>query len=299
MLRDKLDQLSVREIGPEATLNLKGKCLKAIDALRRTPAGLESKTVAVKIGADSFEMIDAGAVARSLPYGSFEQLEVQFTLDHLSNGSAFVDIGANVGYYSLAVASRYPASKVMAVEPCSWTFDMLERNIAINSLSNIRAFRTALSDRPGEAKLLINCSGREGFNTIGEATHRYSFVVGQETVVVTTLSELVKKAGWQAVDFVKVDVEGAELKVFEGGSELLTRPDAPTILYESQLQSTSGFGYHPIEIVRLLKSYGYDMYVLDKSFGKQNGYLKPLAGLDRKAVEKDDTSMVASKRKIM
>jgi FkbM family methyltransferase len=302
MLRDKLNQLSVREIGPEATLNLRGKCCQAIDALRPASKGYleqEPATVEVILGSSSFEMDDAGTVARSLHYGPFEPLEVQFTLENLDNGSVFVDVGANTGYYSLAVASMYRGCQVIAVEPCSWTFEILKRNIQINSLSNISAMRTALGDCSGQAKLLLNCSGREGFNTTGKPTHKYSFVVGHETVGITTLSGLLAEMDSEAVDFIKVDVEGAELNVFKGGRDLLSRPNAPTILYESQWQCTRGFGYHPVEIVKLLKSYGYDVYVLDESFGRENRYLKRVDGLDGKAVEGDDTSVVASKRELL
>lgn len=298
MISEKLKMLSVGGIGPDARLNMKGRCLKVIDGLRHAVTGRSSEepaTILARPCGCSFEMLDAGAVSMTLKQGPFEPIEIGFTLESLGEGSVFLDIGANVGYYSLAAASKFPGCSVLAVEPCSWTFEILKRNIELNSFSNIYAFRTALSDYRGEADLKLNSLGREGLNTLGRPTHMDSFVIGFETVDVTTLSDFLASAGHRRPDFVKVDVEGAELHVFRGGAQVFSDPAAPTIIYESQLQSTSGFGYHPSEIVKLLGSYGYKLYVLDEAHGVENRYLKPLDGLGERVVERPDTSVVASK----
>ncbi|MCJ7634361.1 FkbM family methyltransferase [Candidatus Bathyarchaeota archaeon] len=299
---DRLKRLSVQEIGPEATLNLTGKCLRIADTIRRTlgGAGGESvETLDVEIGNTGLKITDTGAVSLALHEGPFEPIETEFTFKNLKDGDVFLDVGANVGYYSLAAASRYPGCRIIAVEPCSWTFKILKRNIELNSFINISPHRTALSDYEGEARLKLNYSGKEGFNTLGRSTHRYSLVVGEETVPVVTLDSFISRLGLGKLDFMKVDVEGAELQVFGGAREILSEPDAPIILYESQLQSTKGFGYHPVEILKLLDSYGYMTYLLDVSFGRGNNYLRPIPCNDEKAVEPQDTSVVASKKGLM
>jgi len=65
-----------------------------------------------------------------------------------------------------------------------------------------------------------------------------------------------------------VDTEGAELLIFQGGRGLLTRENAPLILYEGYSWNTKGFGYHPVEIMWLLQDYGYSLFVLDSQTGK-------------------------------
>ena len=65
----------------------------------------------------------------------------------------------------------------------------------------------------------------------------------------------------------KIDTEGAELLVFRGARELLARPDAPLILYEGGCLS-KGFGYHPVEVLRLLQKCGYGFFVVDSNNGK-------------------------------
>jgi hypothetical protein len=66
----------------------------------------------------------------------------------------------------------------------------------------------------------------------------------------------------------KVDVEGAELLVFRGARGLLARADAPLILYEGYSWCTAGFHYHPVEIMWLLETFGYEIFVLDSCSGR-------------------------------
>lgn len=138
----------------------------------------------------------------------------------------------------------------------------MQENIRLNGLHNVIPIRSALGDYIGEALLWVNAPDKDGFNTIGEPSHPDSQVTGQETVPITTLDTFIEANGISRVDMIKMDAEGAELLVFRGAKNLLQRKDAPLILYESGLCS-KGFGYHPVEIMWHLESYGYSLFILD------------------------------------
>ena len=204
---------------------------------------------------------------RSAEYGAFETQEVRLILRLLGSGRTFLDIGANVGYFALAAAKRDPDALVLAVEPCAETFGTLERNIRLNGLSNVRAVQTALADYVGTAQMNVNAPGKDGLNTLGTPSHVACRVVGQESVPVTTLDNLLASEGVSEVHVMKVDVEGAELLVFRGAQALLSSPSAPIILYEGFAQTMRGFGYGPSEVALLLRDCGYHLLALNSDDG--------------------------------
>lgn len=114
----------------------------------------------------------------------------------------------------------------------------------------------------------MNALGKDGLNTIGRPSHPGCQVVDHETVPITTLDAFIASNGLPRVDVMKVDVEGAELLVFQGGRNLLERRDAPLILYEGFGFLTKGFDYHPAEIMSFLQDCGYSLFVLDDKTGK-------------------------------
>jgi len=193
----------------------------------------------------------------------FERYEITFILQILQPNMTFFDIGANIGFFSLLAGKKEPTASVYAFEPCSWTFGILKRNIALNDLQNVKAYRFALGNKEGKALLKLNAWGLDGLNTIGQPTHPDCRIVGEEEVPLITLDRFIAQHNIQRVDLMKVDVEGAELLVFEGAYQLLSRNDAPLILYEGYSWNTKGFGYHPVEIMWLLKDHGYFLFVLD------------------------------------
>lgn len=179
-----------------------------------------------------------------------------------------MDIGSNVGVYAIAAASKFPSMRAHAFEPCLWTFEVLQENIGLNSLSNVATYRTALGDYTGEAVLNINATWKDGLNTLGRPSHPGCQVVGRETVPITTLDNWIADNGISRVDVMKVDIEGMELLAFKGAKELLQCEDALLILYEGYSFLTSGFDYDPLQTMELLLDCGYSLFVLDTQSGK-------------------------------
>jgi FkbM family methyltransferase len=143
--------------------------------------------------------------------------------------SVFIDIGANIGLYSLKAArlvGRHGA--VVAVEPGRAAADLLERNLALNGFANVRLVRAALADKIGTAALYHTPLGDDpqAFSLLTDGS-----AVEAETVATTTLDALVADAGLATVDCLKIDVEGAEPLVLAGGQATLARW-RPTVIFE-------------------------------------------------------------------
>jgi FkbM family methyltransferase len=197
-----------------------------------------------------------------------ERHEVSFILDVLEPGMIFFDVGANVGLFAISAAKKIGGKGVFAFEPCSSTCELLQRNLLLNRLADVNVVQIALGDSVGEGVLQVNARGKDGLNTLGQATHPSSKVVGQEEVRITTVDVFMKESNLPRVDVMKLDIEGAELLLFRGARELLKRADAPLILYEGFGFLTRGFGYHPVEILWLLESCGYSLFVLNSETGE-------------------------------
>lgn len=138
-------------------------------------------------------------------------------------GATIVDIGANFGVYSLPLARRVaPGGQVFAYEPASEPRALLEKSRALNRLDNLHVIPAAVSDRPREGRLVFGESSE---------LHRLGTDGAGETVAVTSLDEEARLRDWPTVDFVKIDAEGAEHGVLDGGSTFFAR-HSPLVMFE-------------------------------------------------------------------
>ena len=137
----------------------------------------------------------------------FEPLETMVVRKVVKSGDIFLDVGANIGIYSL-IASRLvgPSGIVHAFEPASFAYKMLQDNLAINRAANVLAVQSAVSEQGGEVELRIN--KESGLTSLGETGRGRT--VGTEHVSCLSLDEYVAARQITEVNFLKVDVEGYE-----------------------------------------------------------------------------------------
>jgi len=171
----------------------------------------------------------------------------------LPAGSVICDIGANFGYYSLALAEFLKRDcRVLAFEPSPETRARLERNIALNQLRDtVTVIPCALSDAPGSARMTSR-KGNSGATYIRND--------GETEVEVVTLDDVCARHRLSRLDFVKIDVEGFELKVLKGGERCL-RAFRPILLVELMAEQLERAGTSPAEVATLLRDCGYALYV--------------------------------------
>lgn len=185
-----------------------------------------------------------------------------FTLEKfLKPGDTFIDVGANQGEYSLWAARKVgEKGKVLSFEPMQQLFDQLSENIRLNESfqKTILPIQLGLSDEPGEVKLFTNPGANEGTNTI-YGNDKFSIEVGK--IQLDTLDNQLAKNGISRVNFIKVDVEGAELQVLKGASGTLKK-HRPKLLLEINKDACIAGGYLPEDILELLAPLGYQVFVI-------------------------------------
>lgn len=193
--------------------------------------------------------------------GTFDSLMLTFRDFHgprsgwlqkqLSPGEVVVDIGANIGYYTLEFARTVGAEgRVYAFEPHPENFKMLSKNIEVNGYHNIAPIQAALSDHAGD--LLLEC------NAVNHECHHLSTAAGQRAIRVHTLT-LDEYFGptIPTISLVKLDVEGYELHVIRGMRRLLTANQRIRLVVEFAPKYLRRAGVRPRDLLHELQGLGF------------------------------------------
>jgi len=221
--------------------------------------------------------------------GLYEPNSLLLLADALTPSSVFVDVGANIGLYTLFAASLIGnGGKVMAIEASSREFKRLTDNITLNGLKNIRARHVALYDRPGTVEISIADEQHGGHNTLAQAFVYDSVAkIMTETVVAETLDRLVESERLDRVDLIKLDIEGGELKALKGARETLKRFQ-PVLLIEVIERGLALNGGSVAELEAELVALGYRFWQIDDVTAAR----RPLSSL----AEAQSENIVASVR---
>lgn len=193
-------------------------------------------------------------------FRAYETAETEFLKSVLPEDGTFLDIGANCGWYALALARHRPLAQVHAFEPIPHTHELLQRNIRHNGLGNVEAHRLAFSHREGPLEFLHTprCSGATSLAVAGQPCGAES--LERIPCPGTTLDLFCERNGL-APQVIKCDVEGAELMVMQGAETVLARHQ-PVILIELLRKWARQFDYHPNDVLQLLGRHGYGAYTL-------------------------------------
>lgn len=135
-------------------------------------------------------------------------------------GDTIVDVGAGDGLDSMVFAKAVgPSGKVLAVEAHPATFVLLEQTCRLNGLANVTARQCAVMDRGGTVPIAEEGSHRDTYSVIGgtQSTAR------TKDVPATTLDDLCREHGLSRIDFLKMNIEGAERYALPGAREVLAR----------------------------------------------------------------------------
>ncbi|HMD60081.1 MAG TPA: FkbM family methyltransferase [Opitutaceae bacterium] len=185
-------------------------------------------------------------------HGQHESGTERFILDNLRPGSTLVDVGANVGYFSL-LAAAVGRAKAVAFEPQLPVADLLQRSVSHNRLdASVRVERVALSNARATARM-TSCPGNTGHSRMARAEDKE---LQPYPVPVATLDEWVDEHPAGPVSACKIDTEGTELRVLQGMSRLIDR-EGPAITVEVADDLLADFGASGREIREFLESRGY------------------------------------------
>jgi FkbM family methyltransferase len=199
--------------------------------------------------------------------------------DLVGPGSVCVDVGSAAGLYTL-VLSRLVGStgEVHSVEPLTFAHTRWTRILGSRNGRNVRHHAVALGSEPGSADMSVPI-GRFGPVTGRSFLAWKSSGLGSNaefasqmavTVKIDTLDDLCARAKLERLDLIKVDVEGAELHVLQGGQHAIER-FKPAVLIEIEARHTARYKYTVEEIKDWLLSRGYSMYTWDHGWKKADG----------------------------
>jgi FkbM family methyltransferase len=195
-----------------------------------------------------------GTVVRS---NSYEPHITRLLREHLKEGMAFIDIGANIGYFTMMAASLVgPRGHVLAVEPNPQNVLLLEASRRRNDFSQVAVAQAAASDRM--RILALNSDYSNG--TTSQIEGDLALLALARLVPAFPLSKMIPFS--QSIDLIKIDVEGAEYLALKGATDIIQR-DHPIIASEfspEQMEVISGITGS--EYLEFLKSFGYEFSVL-------------------------------------
>ena len=160
-------------------------------------------------------------VSGALNFGVYEKAETKFFQTACHSGMTFLDVGANIGYYTaLATRAVGPNGKVIALEPDPESFQYLEQTIGANAVGNVLAFPIAASDVPATLPLFISHDNR-GDNRL----YRPGADWPKIEVEARPIDALLAENDIETLDLIKIDVQGYEPKVIAGLRDTIAGDD--------------------------------------------------------------------------
>lgn len=201
--------------------------------------------------------------------------ETPYLADLLSGSPVCLHVGASDGRHSYVMTQVAPQARIYAFEPSAFTFEVLKVCLAWHHIAGqVTPIHAAVSDAPGELLLVTpkKTSGRMG--------RAYAFVateapVGQvrpdledvgvevQPTPVVTLDDYCQGQGIERIDFIRMDIEGAEQKALKGAEHLLDR-DHPHVLLEIHpVMLESRFGGSADAVLEIFQSRGYRMFAVN------------------------------------
>jgi FkbM family methyltransferase len=203
------------------------------------------RTIVLSVPRGGIVEIERGtSITRAaIAQGQFEASEIAVLVGLAKPATVAFDIGANVGLFTVALARAVgPTGRVVAVEPYPPSIEALASNIARNGLDNVTIVRMAVGSAPGTGRILVEAD--PALISVLELAEDEA-----DSVPVTTIDSIWYEMGRPVVSAIKIDVEGSEVSVLRGATNLLAT--GPCVLVETRTSESH------VEAVRLLEAHGY------------------------------------------
>ena len=211
-------------------------------------------------------------------FGKFESEIVDTALKlNLSKKKIIIDIGANIGAQTLQFASQFKYSKVYSIEPTNYAYKKLINNLELNPFlyKRIKPFQLYINDIDYKPKKVHSSWSL----TSNKKKHKEHKGIEKSTSNSKNLSldKFILKNNINNVDFIKLDVDGSELKVLQSGKDFLFKKK-PIIFMELAPYLYPGFGYSVLDLVNFIKKMNYDFYEMHpiKKIDGMNSYINSI-----------------------
>lgn len=178
-----------------------------------------------------------------------EREEERFAHDYLRPSDIVVDVGANIGTFTLTASGIAGAGRVTAIEAHPRIFGYLRENIALNGRGNVVAMNNAVSDAEGVVEFSDSWS---------DVLNRIAASGGRVKVRAARLDTLLDD---RSVDLLKIDIEGYELQALRGAPGTLARTRC--VYFESYLEHQKAYGYTTTQLLDLVRGHGFAVFAVD------------------------------------
>ena len=218
----------------------------------------------------TIRLLPWGQIAELLYVRDFERAERDLTIAYLKEGMNVVDVGANVGLYSILAAKLIGTSgRVWSFEPSSETHACLLRNLSLNGVESVIPNRLALAD-VGRSRLALcrDAGYRDGDRYLSRAQDRMEG--GQRDSEGGAYSEIVdvmnldsyadENCGNARIDFIKMDIEGGEFSALRGAREVLCANPDVLLLVECTREGCARAGHTQADVFDFLRGLGFGLY---------------------------------------
>ena len=194
------------------------------------------------------------AMGASLYWTGFHELrEFIFLHQFLKEEMVALDVGANLGEYTLFMAKRLTRGRVLSFEPMEFVRSQLQENVKLNNFNRVDIFDFGLSDKKQKLNLHEVDDGNEGLGTLFLGNKKSK---GSLEIELETLDEKWDSFQLQRLEFVKIDVEGSELHVLLGAIKTITK-FRPLILVEVSEENFKAAGYSTLDLETFFKKINY------------------------------------------
>jgi FkbM family methyltransferase len=188
----------------------------------------------------------------------YERHTLSVIKKYVKPGDTFLDLGANVGFFSLAAAKLVgDRGRVIAIEPDPENFAQLKRNVSLNQLSTVALVNKGVSDEPGRLRLARNLHGNRGAHTLLQVDDADEYA----DVDVDTIDAIVDSLALSRVDIIKIDIEGFEYRALRSSRVFDYRPIIVTEVLDSNLARD---GISEETYLGMLRRHGYDVRPIER-----------------------------------
>ena len=192
-------------------------------------------------------------------YGEWSELEVDLYNSLLKKNDNVIEVGSHIGSHSIPLANIISDGKLYCFEPQNLIYNILKKNIKNNAIKNTYAYNYAISDYSNKIKLKnIDFSRYQTFNSGGvnfedleQSLNNFQLTNEVSEIEVITLDKFFEKRS-NKINFIKIDAEGNEYKIFKGGKNILCQ-DLPMLFWEYALKDKLGL----LEKLKFLEDFNY------------------------------------------
>ena len=192
-----------------------------------------------------------------LNFKHYEMHEAKIIFSLIEPDFTILDIGANVGWYAMNFALIANRGQVLAFEPVRSIFELLCRNKQINNLHNLKCYPLGFAETEKEVDFYVPSE----MSVASSAVNLLEDPQAERVRCQLKPLDLFLEKESLKVDFIKCDVEGGELFVFQGAPHTLSR-DRPMVFAEVLRKWSARFGYHPNDLLRLFQALDYEVFGL-------------------------------------